>query len=38
MKSGYVPVFSLQLLVKNAVKHNALTNEMPLQISTVQNK
>lgn len=32
MKTGYVPVFSLQLLAENALKHNALTNEMPLQI------
>lgn len=30
--NGFIPVFSLQLLVENAIKHNALTNESPLQI------
>lgn len=30
--TGFVPVFSLQLLTENAIKHNALTNESPLQI------
>ncbi len=30
--TGFVPVFSLQLLSENAIKHNALTNESPLQI------
>ncbi len=30
--SGKLPVYSLQLLVENAIKHNALTNENPLQI------
>lgn len=28
----FVPVFSLQLLTENAIKHNALTIEYPLQI------
>jgi len=32
LKTGYIPVFSLQLLTENAIKHNALTNESPLQI------
>lgn len=31
-ESGYIPIFSLQLLAENAIKHNALTNETPLQI------
>jgi two-component system, LytTR family, sensor kinase len=30
--SGYVPAFSLQLLLENAIKHNSLTIESPLQI------
>jgi two-component system LytT family sensor kinase len=29
---GFVPVFSIQLLVENAIKHNALTDESPLKI------
>jgi hypothetical protein len=29
---GKLPVYSLQLLVENAIKHNAFTNEMPLYI------
>ena len=29
----YIPVFSLQLLVENAIKHNVLTVEQPLRIS-----
>jgi two-component system LytT family sensor kinase len=28
----YVPVFSLQLLIENAIKHNVLTRERPLSI------
>jgi len=31
-KSGFIPAFSLQLLTENAIKHNALTNELPLKI------
>jgi two-component system, LytTR family, sensor kinase len=31
-ETGFVPVFSLQLLSENAIKHNALTNELPLKI------
>ncbi|MBS1511231.1 MAG: sensor histidine kinase [Bacteroidetes bacterium] len=30
---GKLPVYSLQLLAENAIKHNAFTNEMPLKIS-----
>jgi Histidine kinase len=29
---GKLPVYSLQLLAENAIKHNAFTNEMPLTI------
>jgi two-component system, LytTR family, sensor kinase len=29
---SYVPVFSLQLLIENAIKHNVLTRERPLSI------
>jgi LytS/YehU family sensor histidine kinase len=29
---GKLPVYSLQLLAENAIKHNAFTNEMPLVI------
>jgi two-component system, LytTR family, sensor kinase len=32
IKSGFVPVFSVQHLLENAIKHNALTNENPLLI------
>ena len=32
VKSGYVPVFSVQHLLENAIKHNALTIEKPLLI------
>jgi sensor histidine kinase YesM len=31
-RSGFIPVFSMQLLCENAIKHNALTYETPLQI------
>jgi len=30
--SGFVPVFSIQLLIENAIKHNSFTNESPLKI------
>jgi two-component system LytT family sensor kinase len=30
--SAFVPVFSLLSLLENAIKHNQLTNELPLQI------
>ena len=33
--SGYVPVFSLQLLSENAIKHNSLTDESPLHIKII---
>jgi sensor histidine kinase YesM len=31
-KAGLLPVFSVQMLLENAVKHNAFTPESPLQI------
>jgi two-component system, LytTR family, sensor kinase len=31
-EGSYVPVFSLQLLIENAIKHNVLTRERPLSI------
>jgi LytS/YehU family sensor histidine kinase len=31
-RTGSVPVFSMQLLLENVIKHNALTNEAPLHI------
>jgi LytS/YehU family sensor histidine kinase len=31
-KTGFVPVFSVQQLLENAIKHNALTQESPLFI------
>lgn len=31
-EKGFVPIFSLQLLSENAIKHNALTKESPLRI------
>ncbi len=30
--TGSLPVYSLQLLAENAIKHNALTNEQPLTV------
>lgn len=30
--TGSLPVYSLQLLAENAIKHNALTNEQPLNV------
>ncbi|WP_137759197.1 sensor histidine kinase [Pontibacter sp. SGAir0037] len=32
MESAYLPVFALQLLVENAIKHNGFTEEEPLTI------
>lgn len=32
MVEGKLPAYSLQLLAENAIKHNALTNEIPLEI------
>jgi len=32
MAEGKLPAYSLQLLAENAIKHNALTNEIPLEI------
>lgn len=37
IKSGFVPVFSLQQLIENAIKHNALTINSPLIINVEQN-
>jgi len=37
-QTGFVPVFSRQLLSENAIKHNALTNESPLQIKIDYNE
>lgn len=34
-EGGYLPVFSLQLLIENAIKHNVLTRERPLSIRVV---
>jgi two-component system LytT family sensor kinase len=34
-EGAYVPVFSLQLLIENAIKHNVLTRERPLSIRVV---
>ncbi|MGE0567320.1 MAG: sensor histidine kinase [Bacteroidia bacterium] len=34
----YLPVFSLQILVENAIKHNRLTKEKPLHIEIYQEK
>ncbi|HVN59123.1 MAG TPA: histidine kinase [Bacteroidales bacterium] len=36
-KSGYVPVFSVQHLLENAIKHNALTSEDPLLVEVKYN-
>jgi LytS/YehU family sensor histidine kinase len=33
MQQGFVPVYSIQLLIENAIKHNILTNNQPLEIS-----
>ncbi|MBN2664506.1 MAG: histidine kinase [Bacteroidales bacterium] len=35
--SGFLPVFSIQLLIENAIKHNILTEEKPLQITISYN-
>jgi hypothetical protein len=32
-ESGYLPVFSLQLLIENAIKHNVLTAARPLKVA-----
>lgn len=36
-ESGIVPIFSIQLLLENAIKHNSMTNEKPLKISIAYN-
>ncbi len=35
--SGMLPVFSIQLLLENAIKHNAFTIESPLYIKLIYN-
>jgi len=37
IKSGFVPVFSLQQLIENAIKHNSLTVNSPLFIKMEYN-
>ena len=36
--TGSVPVFSIQLLLENAIKHNSLTNEQPLKINVTYHE
>jgi two-component system, LytTR family, sensor kinase len=38
LKSYKVPVYSLQLLIENAIKHNILTKEQPLHIHITANE
>jgi two-component system LytT family sensor kinase len=33
VKGGLLPVFSIQMLLENAIKHNAFTTELPLYIT-----
>jgi LytS/YehU family sensor histidine kinase len=35
VKTGFVPIFSIQLLLENAIKHNAFTIESPLCIRLI---
>ena len=37
VKTGILPVFSIQLLLENAIKHNAFTTELPLNIKLFYN-
>ncbi|HYH14018.1 MAG TPA: histidine kinase [Flavisolibacter sp.] len=38
LKAYYLPAFSLQPLLENAIKHNELTEEMPLQVMVSQQE
>ncbi len=37
-KNGYLPAFSLQPLLENAIKHNELTEEIPLKVAIYQKE
>ncbi len=37
LNKGFVPGFSIQLLLENAIKHNALTANSPLEITIKEN-
>lgn len=37
IESGSLPVFSIQLLLENAIKHNSFSNEQPLYINILYN-
>lgn len=37
-QNGYLPIYSIQLLVENAIKHNTLTIEKPLMIEILGNQ
>lgn len=37
VKSGFLPIFSIQILLENAIKHNAFTVESPLYIKLYYN-
>lgn len=38
LQTGTVPVYSIQLLVENAIKHNSLTTQQPLHIKITGSK
>ena len=37
LETGFVPIFSIQALIENAIKHNSLTIENPLKINVSYN-